>query len=166
MPDPEARDAMTECNRIADQLRRAFTGDPWHGPPILELLAEVTAEQAFERSLPSAHTIWELVVHIDLYVHAAIAAMQGAPMPRWYETGADWPQVIDTSAHAWAATTNGLFSNAERLAQTIESSTDTKLQDAVPGREYDFYYLLQGIVQHSLYHAGQIALLKKLKHRE
>jgi len=47
------------------------------------------------------------------------------------------------------------------LAAAIEDFDDAKLQDTVPGRQYDFYYLFHGIVQHSLYHGGQIAMLKK-----
>ena len=60
-----------ESLRIADQLRRAFAGDPWHGSPLSELLANVTADQASARPLPSGHTIWEFVLHIDVYVRIA-----------------------------------------------------------------------------------------------
>jgi hypothetical protein len=41
----------------------------------------------------------------------------------------------------------------------------SRLEEMVPGKEgahYTFYYMLQGVVQHELYHAGQIALLKKM----
>ena len=147
-----------ESLRIADQLARAFTGDPWHGPPLRELLTGVGAAQACSRPVPSAHTICELVVHIDMYVTAAIEALQGTPMPEWYGTEQDWPK---QDPRPWNEAVESLFRNAERLARAIERLTDDKLQAAVPGRDYDFYYMLHGIVQHSLYHAGQIAMLKK-----
>ncbi len=51
--------------------------------------------------------------------------------------------------------------NAGRLAGAIEGFADARLEEVVPGREYDFYYLFHGIVQHSLYHGGQIAMLKR-----
>jgi hypothetical protein len=151
---------MTECSRIADQLRRAFGGDAWHGPPLSDILSGITAQQAAKRVLPAAHTIWEVVVHIDVYLSSANSALDGIAMPHWYGTGADWPEVVDSGPNSWAAATQRLFENAEQLARNIESVTDTRLTDVVPGREYDFYYLLHGIVQHSLYHAGQIAMLK------
>jgi hypothetical protein len=151
----------SECVRIADQLRRAFTGDPWHGPPIRELVAGVTVAQACSRPLISAHTIWELVIHIDLYVQAAFEAIQGTAMPRWYGTGKDWPEIVDISVPAWTEATERLFKNMEQLAEAIERLPDANLQNTVPGRDYDFYYLFHGIVQHSLYHGGQIAVLKK-----
>jgi len=151
----------SESLRIADQLRRAFTGDPWHGSPISDLLAGVTAEEASARRLPSVHNIWELVVHIDVYLQVAFEAMQGAPAPKLYGTEKDWPALMDNSAASWAAAQHRMFQNAEKLAQAIEKLDDAKLQATVPGRHYDFYYLFHGIVQHSLYHGGQIAMLKK-----
>jgi uncharacterized damage-inducible protein DinB len=151
----------SESLRIADQLRRAFTGDPWHGSPLLELLAGITAEQARARPLRSVHSIWELVLHVDVYLRAAFDATQGIAMPKLYGTEADWPAVSDDSAAAWIAARNRLFENGGRLAAAIEDFDDARLQEIVPGRQYDFYYLFHGIVQHSLYHGGQIAMLKK-----
>jgi hypothetical protein len=149
-----------ECLRIADQLRRAFTGDAWHGPSLRELLAGIPAEQARARPIAAAHSIWELVLHIDLYVRLALDATQGTVMPELFGTGKDWPAAQNGSA-AWAIASDRLFQGGEHLAQTIEGFADARLQDTVPGREYDFYHLFHGIVQHSLYHGGQIALLKK-----
>jgi hypothetical protein len=126
-----------ESTRIATQLRHAFAGEPWHGPPLSELLANVTPEQACARPIPGAHNIQELVLHIDVWLRAALDAASGIPMPSLYRTEKDWQVVTESDSAAWA----------ERLLATV------------PGREYDFYYLFHGIVQHSLYHAGQIALL-------
>lgn len=151
----------SESARIADQLRRAFRGDAWHGPSLLDLLAEITPEQARARPMRSVHSIWELVLHIDIYLQVGFEATKGTPMPKLYGTERDWPALTDDSAEGWFDAQDSLFQNAEKLANAIEKFDDTKLQDTVPGRSYDFYYLFHGIVQHSLYHAGQIAILKK-----
>ena len=82
-------------------------------------------------------------------------------MPKLDEGQADWPGVADADALAWFDAQDRLFNNAEKLAQAIERFDDAKLRDIVPGRQYDFYFLFHGIVQHSLYHGGQIAMLKK-----
>ena len=76
-------------------------------------------------------------------------------------TDIDWPAISDRSEAAWKQATEDLFKGAEELARAIEMLPDDKLQEIVPGREYNFYHLFHGIVQHSLYHAGQIAVLKK-----
>lgn len=150
-----------ETLRISDQLRRAFTGDPWHGSPIRDLLAGITAEQARARPSRPVHSIWEILLHVDVYLRIGFEATQGVPMPKLYGTEGDWSSLKVESASAWFDAQDRLFNNAEKLAQAIERFDDAKLQDIVPGRQYDFYYLFHGIVQHSLYHGGQIAMLKK-----
>ena len=82
-------------------------------------------------------------------------------MPKLFGTERDWPALGDDSAEGWFDAQDKLFEDAEKLAHAIEECEDAKLGDIVPGRSYDFYYLFHGIVQHSLYHGGQIAILKK-----
>ncbi len=151
----------TECSRIADQLRRAFSGSAWHGPPLRDLLAGITAVQAAARTLPTVHTIWELVLHIDLWAGIAFRATMGDPMPKLYGTGKDWTRPFTGSEDEWFAAQGHLFETGQRLAGAIEAFDDARLSETVPGRDYDFYYLFHGVVQHSLYHAGQIAILKR-----
>lgn len=82
-------------------------------------------------------------------------------MPKIYGTEKDWPALTVDSPEAWFDVQDKLFEDAEKLAQAIEKFEDAKLQTTVPGRSYDFYHLFHGIVHHSLYHGGQIAILKK-----
>jgi len=49
----------------------------------------------------------------------------------------------------------------EHLQQAIARLTDRHLAEPVPAMGYDVYFMLHGAVQHALYHAGQIAILKK-----
>jgi hypothetical protein len=151
----------TECIRIADQLRRAFEGKAWHGPSLKNILADVTAERAGAHAVTSAHSIWELVLHIEVWAQEALAAANGVPMPNMLAPDKDFPAIRDSSPNAWEAAVNGMFSIGEALALAIGQFGDDRLTETVPGRRYDFYYLFHGVIQHSLYHGGQIALLKK-----
>jgi DinB superfamily len=150
-----------ECQRIADQLFRAFNGDAWHGPSLREILDGIEAEQAAAHPLPSAHSIWELMLHIDLWAHIGYAATIGIPMPKLYGTEKDWTTPFTGSEDEWSAAKVHLFDTAEHLADAVQGFSDERLTEIVPGRDYDFYYLFHGVVQHSLYHAGQIAMLKR-----
>jgi|SRR5579871_236004 len=151
----------SESHRIANQIRQALTGDPWHGSPLRDLLEGVTAEQAFAWPVAAAHTIWELVLHLDAWVNAAFDAIAGVPMPKLVGTPGDWPVATDDSPEAWGAAVDRLFQNGERFAVGIEQLDDARLREIVPGRQYDFYHLGHGIVQHFAYHGGQIGLLRK-----
>lgn len=151
----------TETVGIADQLRRAFGGAAWHGPPLRELLDGVTAAQANARPLAMGHTIWELVLHIESYVSAAVEAAEGGVMPKIYQTARDWRVVEDGGEAAWRSAVERLLAGGERLAVAMERFDDERLGEVVPGREYSFYHLFHGVVQHSLFHGGQIAMLKR-----
>ena len=82
-------------------------------------------------------------------------------MPKIVGTTEDWRKINDATEQAWSNAVQSLFKTKDELAAAMEQFPDTRLTEIVPGRKYDFYYLFHGIVQHSLYHAGQIALLKK-----
>jgi hypothetical protein len=82
-------------------------------------------------------------------------------MPLLDGTGKDWPPAGSGEAVKWFDAQDRTFHDAEKLARAIEQFDDIKLKQTVPGRPYNFYFLFHGIVQHSLYHAGQIAILKK-----
>lgn len=150
----------TECIRIADQLTRAFEGEAWHGPALKELLSDVTGEEAAARPVAAGHSIWELVLHIEVWAHVSAEAIRGVPMPKIVNTPRDWPPAAEGDA-AWTEAKNNLFRTGAELAQAMRGFADSRFQEIVPGRSYDFYRLFHGIVQHSLYHGGQIAILKK-----
>ena len=68
---------MTEVERISEQIRRAFEGKAWHGPSVLELLADVRADRAAARPIAGAHTICELVHHIAAWEDMVGRVSQG-----------------------------------------------------------------------------------------
>jgi uncharacterized damage-inducible protein DinB len=149
-----------ETKRIASQLRRSYEGEAWHGPSLRELLDGVTAEQAAAKPLAGAHSIWELVLHIEAWEREALAVAGGKPHDM-LAGDADWPPVRETSAEAWQGALDRLESTTRELVAAIRAMDDAKLDESAGGREFNLYFLLHGVVQHNLYHAGQIALLKK-----
>jgi len=154
---------MSEAARIADQLRRAFDGEAWHGDSVFEILAGVTAAQAAARPIKSAHTIWELVLHVAAWDGAVLRRMGGVAVT--LTDAENFPAVKDASDAAWREALAQVRRIHEDLVKTVAALPDSRLDEVVPGKEgahYTFYYMLHGVVQHELYHAGQIALLKKM----
>ena len=74
----------------------------------------------------------------------------------------DWPPVPDRSEQAWKQTVESFFAHHAQLVETIKAFADDRLEATVPGRTYNFYRLFQSTTQHAVYHAGQIALLRKV----
>jgi uncharacterized damage-inducible protein DinB len=151
---------MSELKRINGQLKRAFEGKAWHGPSVTEVLAGVTAEQAAAHPIPGAHSIWELTLHIATWERAGRRRIEES-IPIDVSDEEDWPAVEDTSEAAWSNTLDELRRNHEALRAAIKQLDEARLDDIVPGTQYSVYFLLHGVIQHDLYHAGQMALLKK-----
>lgn len=142
-----------------DQLSRSVERGAWHGPAVAEVLEGVSAARAGSRPLPGCHNAWEIVVHMTAWTRAVRRAVDGAPVTVTKEE--NWPPLEDTSASAWERAQSEFFQETEALLSRLKSHDDGLLEKTVAGREYNFYHLLHGIVQHNLYHAGQIRLLTK-----
>ena len=154
----------TECHRIADQLASNIDGEAWYGNSLREIVEKITAKQAQARPIANAHSIWEIVHHLDAWVKFALGAIKGAPIPKWpgMPKEQDWPPVVANSEDSWQRAVNSLFSNYRELVKQIKAATDERLDATVPGRTYNFYHLFQSTMQHAVYHSGQIAMLKKM----
>lgn len=155
-----------EMRRIADQLDRAVNGPAWHGPSILQLLQGVTAAGAAARPVPGAHSIWELVAHTSAWLDIARLRLEGKAPPRITES-MDWPplqtQGEGSASQAWNAEIDRLRRAASNLQAAIAAQDDARLDEELPGVDdtWSAYITLHGVLQHALYHAGQIAILKK-----
>jgi uncharacterized damage-inducible protein DinB len=153
---------MSQTALLADQLRRAFDKDAWHGDAMFEMLAGVTAKTAAARPIPNAHTIWEILLHVTAWDDVVIRRVGGAAVALTDEQ--NFPPVRDTSEAAWRRTLEAVKKTHDDLVKLVAAFPDSRLHDRVQGKPqdyYDFYYMFSGVVQHELYHAGQIALLKK-----
>jgi uncharacterized damage-inducible protein DinB len=153
---------MSETARIADQLHRAFSGDAWHGDSLMEILDGVTAAQASARPVPHAHNIWELVLHIAAWDGAVLRRIGGEAVELSPEQ--NFPPARDTSETAWRKAVEHARNVHKELVRAVSQFPDARLEERVPGKKdahYNFYYMFHGVAQHELYHAGQIALLKK-----
>jgi hypothetical protein len=151
---------MTECERIRDQIHRAVHGEAWHGPGLKELLAGVGAAQAASRPLPAAHSIWELVHHITAWATIVRRRIESAEKIE-VTAEVDWPPVNSTDDASWSAALDRLEASHAALERTVAGLSPEALLRKAPGSDNSAYVLLLGVLQHGLYHGGQIALLRK-----
>jgi uncharacterized damage-inducible protein DinB len=151
---------MSEVARIEDQMTRAFVENAWHGPAVLEVLAGVNAEQAARRPLAGAHSIWELVLHMTTWKDVVVRRLGGDPVNDVPDQ-VNFPPVTDPGAAAWQAALERLSATHQRLLGALRSVRDDQLDQASAGYGSSRYVLIHGVIQHDLYHAGQIAILRK-----
>jgi uncharacterized damage-inducible protein DinB len=156
-----------EAARIADQLVLAHAGDPWHGSAVMTILRDVSAAQAARKPAADVHSIWEIVLHMTGWRNEVARRATGAPAAEPSE--GDWPPVGDPAPERWTAALEGLDAAHQRLLEAVGDVSDETLtaasldrRDRPLGAGVTYYELFHGIVQHDAYHAGQIALLKRL----
>lgn len=167
---------MNEHEHLADTIRRSHEGPAWHGPSLSEILKGVTAERASKR-VGDAHTIWEMTEHIIAWLDIVRRRIEGQRVTDDNLTWKDnWPPVPEATEEIWHKTVSRAADANRRLCQRVvslgpekigvpvhgEEFTVPALDSIVPGQDYTYAVMLNGAAQHLIYHAGQIALLKKL----
>lgn len=150
---------MSELADIIDELKRIHEGDAWHGPALRESLNGVTAEQAAARPVKDAHSIWEIVHHITGWQNVFRRRLEGEQATEPEE--GDFPPVQEVNEEAWAQSLAASESSHEKLLSVVKGLSDSVLETKIAGRDYSHRSLLHSIVRHNVYHAGQIALLRK-----
>jgi uncharacterized damage-inducible protein DinB len=165
MEQVAAAAVVAERDRLLDELRRAWDGDPWHGDPVRRVLEGITAQQAAVRPLAQAHGVWELVLHMTAWTREVTRRLRDR-VAREPEDG-DWP-APGTGEGEWNAALDALARAHAGLVAAVAAFPPAELdrvvgdaRDAPLGAGVTYAVMLHGIAQHHAYHAGQIALLKK-----
>jgi uncharacterized damage-inducible protein DinB len=147
---------MRAIERILDQLNRAWGGPSWTGVDIRSLLDDVTDEQAHAHPLPNVHSIIELVAHMTVWMDVVAVRLAGdanEPTPE-----EDWRDVTQLR---WSRAIEEMEDAVSRLSDRVARLSVDDLDKIVAGRDYTTYVMVHGVIQHSLYHAGQISVLKR-----
>ena len=126
-----------------------------------EALAGVTAEQAHARPLRNAHNIWELVHHIAVWENVGRRRLTGDRAAIEISSPEDWPPADDHSDAAWEQAKVALDRGHQALVEAIVNVSESRLDEPTLEGLSTVYVTLHGVIQHDLYHAGQIAMLKK-----
>lgn len=155
-PASSAAPTADPVDRIRDQYQRAWDGDAWHGPPLARLLDSIDQPTSQWRPAGGAHSIQDLASHITFWLDAAHRRLRGET---YLPERGDWDV---PAAERWDGTRDRLQATYQSLVRAITITPESRLREPVAGMSYDVYVLLHGALQHTLYHAGQIAMMRRL----
>lgn len=153
---------------LIDQLEREHAGDAWHGSSRASILADISAEEACRRPAPTVHSIWELVLHMTAWTREVTRRLEGH-MASEPEMG-DWPRApASPDERSWRAAMAALDDAHAALRRAVSALDPSRLTMPVNdarnrelGTGVTAAQTISGIVQHDVYHSGQIALVKKM----
>ncbi|MDP1889369.1 MAG: methyltransferase [Gemmatimonadaceae bacterium] len=150
---------MTTGERLAAALRRAWNGEPWHGPSVASVLSRLTAQRAAHRRARGSHTPWELVLHLTLWAEVPLRRLDDASYAP--NEDQDFPSPPATTDAQWQHDVAALGDAVERLARRVATMPDAALHAPVGDRGHTGVTMVDGVAQHLAYHAGQVAILAR-----
>jgi uncharacterized damage-inducible protein DinB len=148
---------MSQTQRIADSYRTATVKAAWYGPSLAELLAQISPELATERPAPGSHSISELLQHLLLWNERIRKTSASNSLPPW-RAEKDWAE----PPIPWKELVSQWSQSRELLEERIRNFPVEDLGKQVPGRNYPYETLFNGVVEHTIYHSGQIAMVMSM----
>src|SRR6266568_7993200 len=148
---------MSQVDLAVEQLKLAFKGDPWHGPPLMDILTGIDASKAAAYPINTAHSIWQLVLHIAAWENVMIRRLHGEALQ--LSDADNFGHVEQVNESNWKQAVETLRRTHAQLIEEVAALSEARLKERVPSKPYDILFMLWGAVQHVAYHGGQIALL-------
>jgi uncharacterized damage-inducible protein DinB len=148
---------MRQTEILLDQLNRVFGGSAWHGPALRNLLDGVSEKHAKAHPIENVHSILELVVHVGTWMDVVARRLAGNVVNS--TTVPDWS---DVTTRSWPDTIEELERAQSRLSDAVARLKAENLEEVVPGKSITKQVEILGVIEHNVYHTGQISLLKKV----
>ena len=154
---------MGTVSTLRGILKSTTEGPAWHGPATLEVLKDISPEKAVARPIENAHTIWELLLHMNAWQRYTLRALYSEEVgdPQDMAEDENWPAIETETQEAWDRSVLDFQTVNVGIRSLLDGMSDDSLEETVPGRDFAMKVLVHGVAQHNLYHAGQISLLKK-----
>ena len=151
-----------EIQSIIRNLQNTLSGQPWFGRAVYELLNKVDESKVSIKPNNTEHSLLELLWHMNTWAEFTLANLEkrSATELKTIEEN-DW-RIIDPEKHSWQNGMKELRSIHEKIVEILNQKEDSFFSEMVPKRKFNFRFMLNGLIQHNIYHLGQIAYLNKM----
>lgn len=149
-----------EISQISSTLRDVFSGKPWYGKSISTVLNEMDPGIVYRKPGPHSHSIIELLYHMiswSDFTKQRLERDQGLT-----SAGTDdfnWGNT-NSETHTWNNGISELTASNNKILNLLEGASDNLLNEIVDFRDYNFRFLLNGLIQHNIYHLGQMVYIQ------
>ena len=151
-----------ETQSIIKILENTLSGPPWFGRAVYEILKEVDETKVFTKPYETEHSLIELLYHMITWAEFCLKELQNAPVNELKEVeNNDW-RGIDAHKHSWQNGLAELKKIHKQIIAILEKKNDDFLSEIVAERKFNYRFMLNGLIQHNIYHLGQVAYVKKL----
>jgi uncharacterized damage-inducible protein DinB len=150
---------LPEIKHLLNELKHSYHGPAWYGPAVEEVLDSFDDDDIGLR-INGSQSPLELLLHMVQWREYVIRLLEGD-----HELVTDeemsYPKVPEAGKYAWTDARIKLDNTQDRLVQLISKFPPEKLEKTIPHRDYKWAHMLHGIVDHDVYHLGQIHFVRK-----
>jgi len=151
----------TRIKELLNSIQEAFDGNPWYGISVMEKLNSIDWYSANAVPRDGKKSVAQLLGHMINWRVFVLKKLQGATdFDIEMNSESDWPQIEIKNEEDWNQLRTELQQTQLELVRLLANFQDNWLDTTVPGKDYDFRHLVDGICQHDIYHLGQIGLIQ------
>ncbi len=151
-----------EIQSIISRMETVTSGEPWFGRAVFSIMDEVEAANAFEKPTGAPHSLIELLYHMITWADFTLKRLEKDTINDLIAAEElDWRK-IDPKQHSWKKGLKEFKSIHKKITTLLKKKEDAFLNEIVDYRKYDFRFLLNGMIEHNIYHLGQVAYLNKM----
>lgn len=151
-----------EVLSIIKTFQNTLSGQPWFGRSVYEILGEIKPADVYKKPAGNGHSLIELLYHMINWAEFTLGRLEKREKNTADFENLDW-RTIDSSAHSWEKGLKEFKEIHQKIIVILESKNDDFLKEMVDDRKYNYRFLLNGLVQHNIYHLGQIAYINKMQ---
>ena len=150
---------MPGVEQLLNHYDGVLNGDAWHGDSVWKTLEGISAQTAAARPLPGCHNIWEIVMHMVFWEGVAAKRLAGERAGLVLEL--NFPATPEVTEENWSKTLEDFRASNRALRGALAKLEPARLNQLTAAGKRTYYDEAHGILEHHVYHLGQIALLKK-----
>lgn len=151
-----------EIQSIIRRIENINSGEPWYGRAVYKILEETDPKKTRIKPNGKEHSMLELLYHMITWADFTLKRIEKddeADMAAFEKL--DWRK-IDPKLHTWSKGLKEFKAIQKKIISRLKKKGDAFLKEMVDYRKYNFRFLLHGMIEHNIYHLGQIAYLNKL----
>jgi uncharacterized damage-inducible protein DinB len=150
-----------EIQYLITTLQNTLFGEPWYGRAAFSLLEEVDPSTVYIKPRETNHSLIDLLYHMITWAEFTLRRLEKKQDDMKVVEQLDW-RAIDPVEHTWEKGMGQFKQIHEQIIEVLHTKEDSFLKEIADYREYNFRFLLHGLIQHNIYHIGQVAYVYKL----
>ena len=151
-----------EIQSIISSLKNVLSDEPWYGKSVYAILEEAGTSDIYAHPESASHSMIELLFHMLTWAEYTLSIIKNEEPEKAKSIEAlDW-RTINTPEHSWEKGFTQFKSTNQKIIDLLNTNDDSFLEQSLEDKNYNFRFLLNRLIYHHIYHAGQIAYIKKM----